>query len=314
MSINTIMWIAFNVVIAALLYIDLGILNKKSHEVSLKEAAGWCAAWISVALLFNLGIYVVEGQEKALEFLTGYIIEYSLSMDNMFVFVMIFTYFGVPAKYQPRILHWGILGAIVMRFILIFAGVALLHKFHWLIYIFGAILVFTAIKMLTQSDDERMDPGQNPVLKLFKKFLPFTDQTEGESFFVRHNGVLMATPLFATLIVIEASDLVFAVDSIPAVLGISKDYFIVYSSNIFAIMGLRALYFLLAGLMSVFRFLKYGISVILFFVGCKMLVSSFIKIGTGLSLFIVLAVLAASVAASLLYDKLGPSSTDGQQN
>ncbi len=314
MSINTIMWIAFNLVIAALLYIDLGIINKKSHEVSLKEAAGWCAAWISVALLFNLGIYVVEGQEKALEFLTGYIIEYSLSMDNMFVFVMIFTYFGVPAKYQPRILHWGILGAVVMRFILIFAGVALLHKFHWLIYVFGAILVFTAIKMLTQSDDERMDPGQNPVLKLFKKFLPFTDQTEGESFFVRHNGVLMATPLFATLIVIEASDLVFAVDSIPAVLGISKDYFIVYSSNIFAIMGLRALYFLLAGLMSVFRFLKYGISVILFFVGCKMLVSSFIKIGTGLSLFIVLAVLAASVAASLLYDKLRPSSTDGQQN
>jgi len=314
MSINTIMWIAFNIVIAALLYIDLGIINKKSHEVSLKEAAGWCAAWISVALLFNLGIYMVEGQEKALEFLTGYIIEYSLSMDNMFVFVMIFTYFGVPAKYQPRILHWGILGAVVMRFILIFAGVALLHKFHWLIYIFGAILVFTAIKMLTQDDDERMDPGQNPVLKLFKKFLPFTDQTEGESFFVRHNGVLMATPLFATLIVIEASDLVFAVDSIPAVLGISKDYFIVYSSNIFAIMGLRALYFLLAGLMNVFRFLKYGISVILFFVGCKMLVSSFIKIGTGLSLFIVLAVLAASVAASLLYDKLKPSSPDGQQN
>lgn len=314
MSINTIMWIAFNLVIAALLYIDLGIINKKSHEVSLKEAAGWCAAWISVALLFNLGIYMVEGQEKALEFLTGYIIEYSLSMDNMFVFVMIFTYFGVPAKYQPRILHWGILGAVVMRFILIFAGVALLHKFHWLIYIFGAILVFTAIKMLTQNDDERMDPGQNPVLKLFKKFLPFTDQTEGESFFVRHNGVLMATPLFATLIVIEASDLVFAVDSIPAVLGISKDYFIVYSSNIFAIMGLRALYFLLAGLMSVFRFLKYGISVILFFVGCKMLVSSFIKIGTGLSLFIVLAVLAASVAASLLYDKLKPSSPDRQQN
>lgn len=306
MPINAIMWIVFNLLIAALLYIDLGIINKKSHEVSLREAAGWCAAWISVALLFNLGIYFVEGQEKALEFLTGYIIEYSLSMDNMFVFVMIFTYFGIPAKYQPRVLHWGILGAVVMRFILIFAGVALLHKFHWLIYVFGAILVFTAIKMLLQKEDDKMDPGQNPVLNLLKKFLPFTEESDGEHFFIRNKGVLMATPLFATLIVIEVSDLVFAVDSIPAVLGISKDYFIVYSSNIFAIMGLRALYFLLAGLMGLFRFLKYGISIILFFVGCKMLVSSVLPIGTGLSLFIVVTVLASSIAASLLYDKLRP--------
>ena len=301
MTVTTSMWIIFNLLIAALLYIDLGILNKKAHAITIKEAVPMVAAWIAVAMAFNAFIYLKMGAEPALSFLTCYIIEYSLSMDNMFVFVMIFSYFAVPPKYQPRVLHWGILGAVVMRLILILAGVKLVHAFGWLLYIFGAILIYTAIKMMTH-DGAETDPGANPVLKLLKKVLPFTDKNCDDKFFIKEKG-LLATPLFATLIVIETSDLIFAVDSIPAVLGISQDSFIVYSSNVFAIMGLRALYFLLAGMMNVFSLLKYGIGIILFFVGAKMLLAGVLHITIGVSLAVVIMILAASMLGSLVKNK-----------
>ncbi|MCX5783442.1 MAG: TerC/Alx family metal homeostasis membrane protein, partial [Elusimicrobia bacterium] len=253
-----------------------------------------------VALGFSGFVWFEMGFAKWLEFMTGYIIEYSLSMDNMFVFVMIFSYFAVLPKHQPRILRWGILGAIVMRFILIFSGVALIKKFHWIIYVFGAVLIVTALKMLRQKE-ERIDPSQNLALKFFKKIMPFDGEDRSENFFVKKNGVLCATAMFATVIVIEASDLVFAVDSIPAVLAISQDPFIVYTSNVFAILGLRALYFLLAGIMGVFAYLKYGISAVLFFVGAKMLLSGVLHISTGISLLVVAATLAVSILASVAF-------------
>lgn len=295
------MWVIFAAVIALLLYVDLGVLNKKSHAIGMKEASLMVLGWVCIALLFNALIWWRMGAEPALMFLTGYIIEYSLSMDNMFVFVMIFSYFSVPAKYQPRVLHWGILGAVIMRLILIMAGVKLVLAFSWIIYLFGVILIYTAIKMMTH-DGENVDPGHNPVLKLFKKFIPFTTESHEDKFFIRKGG-LFATPLFATLIVVEASDLIFAVDSIPAILGITQNAFIVYSSNVFAIMGLRALYFMLAGMMDMFCYLKYGIGIILLFVGFKMLLSFKFHISTGASLAVVVLVLAGSVLASLVHSK-----------
>ncbi|MDD4004662.1 MAG: TerC family protein [Elusimicrobiaceae bacterium] len=295
------MWIVFVAVIGLLMYVDLGILNRKSHAIGMKEAGLMVLGWVGIALCFNLLVWWRMGAEPALMFLTGYIIEYSLSMDNMFVFVMIFSYFAVPAQYQPRVLHWGIIGAVLMRLILIMAGVRLVLAFSWIIYVFGVILIYTAVKMMTH-DSGSVDPGGNPVLRLFKKFMPFTAEPHGEKFFVRKGG-LFATPLFATLLVVEASDLIFAVDSIPAILGITQNAFIVYSSNVFAIMGLRALYFMLAGMMDMFCYLKYGIGVILLFVGVKMLLSGVFHISTGVSLAVVVLVLLGSVLASLAHSK-----------
>lgn len=299
MSTKVLMWIIFNLVIFSLLYLDLAVLNKRAHEVKIKEALLWCIGWVSIAMLFCVGIYFKLGSDMALKFLTGYIIEYSLSMDNMFVFVLIFSYFNVPRKYQPKILHWGILGAIVMRLVLIFTGVTLIHTFHWLIYVFGAVLVITSLKMAFHNSDE-VHPDRNLILKFFKKLMPFDNNYSDGRFFVKKSKIWHATPLFATLIVIEASDLVFAVDSIPAILAISKSYFIVYTSNVFAILGLRALYFLLSGVMGIFRFLKYGISVILMFVGIKMLISGYYTISVKLSLAVVVVVLAMSVLISIM--------------
>ncbi|MBI5624108.1 MAG: TerC family protein [Elusimicrobia bacterium] len=294
------MWAAFAGLVGLVLYIDLAVLNKRSHVVSLKEASAWCSAWVALALLFCAWIWQRMGPDKALEFLTGYVIEYSLSVDNMFVFIVIFGYFDVPRRYQPRVLHWGILGAVVMRLILIFAGVQLIHAFHWVIYVFGGLLVATGVKMLLQKD-ARVEPQNNPVLRLVQRFIPFDGQGHGDSFFVKAAGRWHATPLFATVLVVEASDLVFAVDSIPAILAVTTDPFIVYTSNVFAILGLRSLYFMLSGVMGLFRFLKVGISIILCYVGVKMLLVDLCKVPIAVSLGVVIGILALSILASVLF-------------
>jgi len=296
---TTILWGIFWAIIAAALYLDLGVLNKRSHVVSLKEAALWCAAWMSLALLFDAGIWYRLGGGKALEFLTGYVLEYSLSVDNMFVFIVIFEYFGVPREYQSRVLHWGILGAVFMRFLFIFVGIALIHAFHWIIYVFGVILMYTGIKVMRQSE-EKMDPAANPVLKLCKRFLPFSDRFAGQAFFSGGPGRWVATPLFATLLVVEVSDVVFALDSIPAVLAITTDTLIVYTSNVFAILGLRALYFVLAGALRSLRMLRPALAIILVLVGVKMLLADAVEIPTAASLVVVAVILAAATAGSLL--------------
>lgn len=303
MSSEALLWIVFNVVVAGLLYVDLKVVNRHAHVVSFREAAFWSAVWFVVALLFNTGIYWTMGKQKALEFLTGYVIEKSLSVDNLFVFIMIFSHFGVSAQNQPRILHWGILGALVMRLVLILAGVKLINAFHGIIYVFGAILIYTGIKMWV-SGEQKLEPEENLVLRVFKKFLPFAKNYSGENFFIK-DGKWKATPLFAALIVVEASDLVFAVDSIPAILAITTDPFIVYTSNVFAIMGLRALYFLLAGVMGMFRYLKVGLSIVLCFVGTKMLLVDFYKVPVSVSLGVVLGILVLSILASLMVKEKG---------
>lgn len=292
-----IMWIVFAVTASALFIADIKLSAGRAHEIGRKEALMLCGFWVLVAVFFGFLTGYMLGYERMIEYFTGYVIEYSLSMDNMFVFVMIFSYFAVPKKYQPKILTWGIIGAVVMRLILIFAGVGLIKAFGWIIYVFGAILIYTAVKMYFQKDVE-MDPGANPVLKLLAKVVPIAKDDVSGSFFVRRE-VLYATPLLATLVVIETSDLIFAVDSIPAVLAISKEAFIVYTSNVFAVVGLRSLYFLLASLLDLFRFLKTGISVILFYVGLKMLVSEFIHVPAILSLGVVLGILALSMLLSV---------------
>lgn len=300
-AVSAAMWIAFWAVVLTALFIDLAVLNKHQGHVSVKEAAVMVCAWISLAALFGGAIWLFEGPRHALEFYTGYVLEYSLSIDNMFVFIMIFGYFAVPHDLQPKVLLWGILGAVLMRFLFIFAGVKLLTAFSWMIYAFGALLVFTAVKMLTQKEDEQMDPGNSFILKIFKKIMPVKIDYHGENFFVKENAKWFATPLFAALLVIEMSDVIFAVDSIPAVLGITRDTFLVYSSNIFAIIGLRSLYFLLSGLAGKFPYLKYGISVILLFVGVKMLASHYVHVPVPFSLAVIVAVLALSAAASKVF-------------
>ena len=296
---DTGLWLLFGTIVAVVMTIDLGILQRRPHAISLKESALWTSVWVALALAFAGVVAASSGRTRALEFLAGYLLEESLSADNMFVFLIIFRYFAVPAHLQPRILHWGILGAIVMRFIFIFAGVSLLNRFHWMIYIFGALLIYTGLKMAFSREDS-VDPGHNPALSLLRRLMPLTRENHGQHFFVRINGVLHATPLFATLLVVEFSDLIFAVDSIPAVLAITRDTLVVYTSNIFAIMGLRALYFLLANLMDLFRFLKLGVSVILVFVGVKMLGGAWFHVPIAASLGVIAGVLFASVAASLL--------------
>ncbi len=300
-TVSVAMWIAFWVIVLAALFIDLAVLNKHHGKVSMKEAAVMVCAWISLAALFGGAIWLVEGPRHALEFYTGYILEYSLSVDNMFVFIMIFSYFAIPHNLQPKALLWGILGAVVLRFIFIFLGVKLISMFSWTIYVFGALLIFTAAKMLLQKEDDNFDPSQSVVLKGLKKFMPLKTDYHGENFFVVENAKRYATPLFAAVLVIEMSDLIFAVDSIPAVLSITQDTFLVYSSNIFAIIGLRSLYFLLSGMAGKFPYLKYGISVILFFVGVKMLISHHFKIPVVASLGVIVGILTVSILASKFF-------------
>jgi tellurite resistance protein TerC len=300
MVVDVYVWAGFIAFVFLLLAIDLGIFHRKSHEVKIKEALIWSAVWISLALIFNYGIYIFLGKEKALEFLTGYLIEKSLSVDNLFVFIMLFTFFNVQPKYQHKVLFWGILGALIMRAIFIFAGVALISKFHWIIYIFGAFLIFTGIKMLFHKNEEIV-PDKNPMVRLFKKFFPVSEQMHGSKFFVKISSKTVATPLFIVLLVVEFTDLIFAVDSIPAILAISNDTFIIFTSNVFAILGLRALYFALAGITKYFHYLKYGLSAILVFVGIKMVIVGFYKIPIVFSLLTILGILLLSVLASLVF-------------
>lgn len=302
MDIHFIMWIIFWVVIAIALFVDLVVVKHHHGKVSIKEASLMVAAWIALAALFGGAVWLTLGQTKALEFFTGYVIEYSLSIDNMFVFIMIFAYFAVPPENQPKVLIWGILGAVLMRFIFIFIGVQLITQFKFMIYIFGALLIYTAIKMLAHKEEE-FDPSKMPVLKALKKIMPLKDNYHGKNFFVKDAGKLFATPLFATVLVIETSDLIFAIDSIPAVLSITHDTFIVYTSNIFAIIGLRSLYFLLAGMAGKFEYLKYGIAAVLVFVGVKMLISHFYHFPTALSLLVIVVILTIAIAASVIRKK-----------
>lgn len=302
------MWIAFNIFVIVMLYIDLKVFNRDAHEISVKEALIWSGVWIGISLLFGVGIYLWRGPEDGLAFFAGYLIEKSLSVDNIFVFLMIFSYFGIEARYQRRILTWGILGAIVLRAIFILAGVAILDAFHWMLYVFGAFLIFTAIRMALQ-DEEAIDPTQNPIIKLVQRFIPVTDKFDGEKFFTLAAGKRVATPLFVALIMIELSDVIFAVDSIPAILAITQKPFLVYSSNILAILGLRALYFALAGIMNMFHYLQYGLAIILGFVGIKMILSDIWHMPTALALGVIATVLVGSISASLIWPD---ASHDGQ--
>ncbi len=295
-------WVGFNLFILAMLALDLGIFHRKSHEIRVREALVESGYWIALALLFNGVVYFWQGREVALQFLTGYVIEKSLSVDNIFVIILIFAYFKVPAKYQHKILFWGIVGALAMRAVFITAGIVLIHKFHWIIYVFGAFLIFTGIKLALEKDKE-IHPENNPVLKLFKRFMPTTENYEGDKFFIKRAGKRLATPLFLVLLIVESTDIIFAVDSIPAILAISHDPFIVYSSNAFAILGLRALFFALAGIMGMFHHLHYGLAAILGFVGVKMLLTDTYKIPMGVSLGVIAGAIIFSVAASLLWPR-----------
>jgi tellurite resistance protein TerC len=292
-------WIGFTALVVGLLVLDLGVLNRRAHVLSFKEAMSWSLGLIALAHLFGLFMWWREGGQSALEYYTGYLIELSLSVDNLFVFILIFQYFAVPAEAQPKVLKWGILGAIVMRLIMIALGALLLQRFHWIIYVFGGILVVTGIRMMRQKE-EHIEPEKNPVVRLARRVLPFTSSYNGTSFFYRNvRGRFFATPLLLVLIVVEWSDLVFAIDSIPAIFAITRDPFLVYSSNVFAILGLRALFFVLAGMMDKFVYLKPGVAIILVFVGLKMLSSPWVKIPTLLSLLVVVGILATAVALSL---------------
>jgi tellurite resistance protein TerC len=295
-------WIGFHVFVFIMLALDLGVFHKHTHKIPVKEAIMWSCMWIFLALLFDLFIYLDNdfGKIKALEFLTAYVIEYSLSVDNIFVFILIFSYFAVNDQYQHKILFWGILGALILRGIFIFTGVALINRFHWIVIVFGSFLVYTGIRMLFQQESE-VDPEKNSVVKFFRRFLPVTESLHGDQLIIVQNRKLYATPLFLVLLIIESSDLLFAVDSIPAVLAISKSTFIVYTSNIFAILGLRSLYFAISGIMGYFRYLKVGLAFVLTFVGLKMLASFMhFEISIIISLGIIISILFISILASMI--------------
>ncbi len=300
MSSQILLWVSFNLFVLFMLALDLGIFHRRVHEVKIKEALAWCAVWISLALIFNVCVYFWKGEKAALEFFTAYVLEESLSIDNLFVFIQIFAYFRVPSIYQHKVLFWGIIGVLVLRAIFILSGVALISKFHWIIYVFGGFLIYTGIKMATGVEKE-IQHERNFAIRLFRKFMPVTPSYEGAKFFVKKDLRTYATPLFIVLLVIEMTDLVFAVDSIPAVLAISSDPFIVYSSNLFAVLGLRSLYFALAGIMRLFYYLKYGLSLILVLVGIKMLLSDVIHVPVALSLGMIIVILALSVIASKIF-------------
>ncbi|MGI9039962.1 MAG: TerC family protein [Gemmatimonadales bacterium] len=292
-------WLGFSGLVLALLVLDLGVLNRRSHVLSFKEALSWSLGLIAFALLFGLFILWREGTQPALEYYPGCLIELSLSVDNLFVFILIFSYFGVPAEAQPKVLKWGILGAIVMRLIMIGLGALLLERFEWIIYVFGGILIITGIRMMTQKE-ERIEPEKNPIVRLARRILPFTNSYDGANFFTRSGtGRLYATPLLLVLLVVEWSDLVFAIDSIPAIFAITRDPFLVYSSNVFAILGLRALFFVLAGMMDKFAYLKPGVALILVFVGLKMTLSHWVHLPTLASLAVIIITLAVAVGLSI---------------
>ena len=292
-------WGVFLLVVIAMLMVDLGVFHRKAHVLSMREATIWSIVWVVVALVFNAIVWVWLGHQKALEFFTGYLVEKALSADNIFVFAVLFNYFAVPPEYRHRVLFWGVLGAIVFRLTFILAGTALLKKFHWVVYIFGIIVIVSGIKLLMRKEEE-IDPERNPVLRLARRFLPITPNYHGQKFFVRLNGKFMATPLTLVLLVVESTDIVFAIDSIPAIFAITRDPFIVFTSNVCAILGLRALYFLLEGMIRLFRYLDEGLAVILVFIGIKMLVSEFYKIPTWVALGFVAAVLAITITLSLI--------------
>jgi len=294
-------WILFNVFVLSMLALDLGVLHRGPQVVSFKRAVAWSVLWIALATVFAVLVYFWHGRAAALEFATGYIIELSLSVDNLFVFLLIFRYFHVAKERQHKVLFWGILGALIMRGIFIVAGVGLIQRFHWIVYVFGALLVYSGIKLFRQEEAE-IHPEKNPVLRLFRRWMPVTKEYVGGKFFVRNPG-LSATPLFIVLLVVETTDVLFAVDSIPAVLAITLNTFIVYTSNVFAILGLRSMYFALAGMMEVFHYLHYGLSLVLIFVGAKMLVSHYYQIPTHVALAVVIGVLVLSVLASMIHPK-----------
>ena len=299
---TAILWTGFNVFVLGMLALDLGVFHKRSEEITVKNALVWTGIWITLAMCFNFFIYQYFGKQQAIEFFTGYIIEKSLSVDNIFVIIMIFSYFQVPPSYQHKVLFWGILGALVMRVIFIFAGIELIHRFHWLIYIFGGFLIVTGIRMVVAGDSE-IHPEKNPLVRLFRKIFPVTNNFEGDNFFVRRDSKLWATPLFVVVILIETTDLIFAVDSIPAILAITDDPFIVYTSNVFAILGLRSLYFALSGIEKYFHYLKYGLATILVFVGAKMCLADYYKIPIEVSLGVIVSVLIISILASVMFPK-----------
>jgi tellurite resistance protein TerC len=303
-------WVGFNVLVLAILALDLGVLHKRAQKVSVKEAATWSAVWVALSLSFAFAVYQTMGKQSGLEFLTGYLIEYALSVDNIFVFVLIFSYFNVPEKYQHRVLFWGIVGALVLRGVMIVAGSALVTRFAWTLYIFGAFLVFTGIRMALQKDDAAYNPEHDPVLRLSRKLIPVTNDFHGDKFFVREpdpqgKSRLAATPLFIVMVIVNTTDIIFATDSIPAIFAVTRDPFIVYTSNICAVLGLRALYFLLAGVVDKFVYLKLGLSVVLIFIGLKMLLEHFIHIPIVASLGAVGAVLGTSIFASMKFPRKG---------
>lgn len=297
---SALVWLGFIVFVICMLVLDLGLFQRKAHIIKIRESLLLTGFWISLAAFFCFGIYWFKGQKSALEFLAGYLLEESLSVDNIFVFLIIFSYFRVPLQYQHKILFWGILGAIIMRLVFIVLGIALIHQFEFIIYLFGALLIYTGVKMAFHRNEE-VHPEKNPVLKLVRKFVPVTEDFEGDQFFVRRLGKLFATPLFIVLLMVETTDVIFAVDSIPAIFGVTLDPFIVYTSNIFAILGLRSLYFALSGIINRFHFLSYGLSVILVFVGIKMLISWFYHIPIGIALGFIAATLIASIVISLCF-------------
>jgi len=300
---HTIGWVVFGILVIFLLVLDLGVFNKKAHVISLKEAVYTSAIWIGIAFAFNIGIYYFNGERQAIEFLTGYIVEKSLSVDNIFVMIMIFNIFQIPPQFQHKVLFYGILGAILFRGAMIFLGIALLEKFHWIFYIFGALLIYSAIKMAIKKEEENIDFENKWYIKLLKKVYPISSNRENGRFLIKENNKIHITPLFLTLITVEVTDLIFAIDSIPAIFAITTDPFIVFTSNIFAILWVRSLYFALAGVIEIFHFLKYGLAIILGFVGIKMILIDFIKIPILLSLIIILGTIIVSVFMSLILPK-----------
>jgi tellurite resistance protein TerC len=326
-TIEWVHWVAFAVFVTVMLVLDLTVFHRKSHEPSLRESAFWTIFWSALALAFNAIVWFWLGSKPAIEFLTGYLVEWSLSMDNVFVFAVVFAYFGVPLKYQYRVLFWGILGAVIMRLTFVLLGAELVERFNWILWIFGAFLVYTGIKLALAEDNH--EPGEGLLVKLFRRFIPVSQQSAGDRFFIRENGRLLATPLFLVLLVVESTDVLFAVDSVPAIFGVVDQRahyfeFIVFTSNVFAILGLRALYFLLAGVMDLFRFLNYGLSAVLVFVGCKMIAEAahhnawLAKLGgwdphggghlvpPWMSLLIIIGLIGTSVAASLMFPERKP--------
>ncbi|HYW32048.1 MAG TPA: TerC family protein [Gemmatimonas sp.] len=304
-------WVGFNAMVLGLLAVDLGIVNRKAHAVTMRQAVGWSVVWVSLAIAFGIGVGQVMGRQPMLEFFAGYLVEEALSVDNLFVFILIFGYFRIAPELQHRVLFWGIIGALVMRGIMIFAGAILIARFHWIIYVFGAFLVFTGFRMAF-AGESHIEPESNPVIRFVRRFLPLTSKYHGDKFFVQEptesGGVRrVATPLFLVLILVETTDVVFALDSIPAIFGVTQDPFLVYTSNVFAILGLRSLYFVLAGVIGKFHLLRYGLALVLAFVGVKMLLEEVYPIAIGVSLGVVAAVLVGSVLLSLVIKPRAPA-------